>query len=1636
MRYDTRHHPIHATPTLGGARRGSTIIVAVGVLAVLALVAVSYAVVVRADRAGAAAYERGVDLQTSARVVRDEIGALLAADLFGNKIVTPDVPFQARVGPDDVRVWPRMFEDGEFFDVPQTAPGAFDTRDPDEQQTAAIIETDPWVIPLFRNAPGIGSFFPSAPYRDDAWLANTEPVNPNAPTPRNGANHLQWTTWGQLTNLRSAYRHFRMNNSDLVGLWVRDDGRYADLGQFFLSDFADRYSRGDPGANLSFAERTNGLDEFTGLLNGPRIGLSSTSIGNPAIPYATDVFGFQIHQLDELHRRVPANTPLYSNADERFFTDTDGDLRPDARWQVLDALDGLLGLRWVVAARIVDNSALVNVNTAMEFQDPANATIVGDGRTPADVDLTRLMRTAHLAPDLQTLSPWSDPQAPGYTLRLFDPGSSSSNYFPARIDSTLLNPINQHMIEQLSLDRFTSTVVDFTVAPYAPLELLWSWDGSATPATMFTNQDIILGLNGNDPPPQHTTRLQRYITNRYFGVSPLQPTTERIAPYTIADEAEIRSFFGLNNGATISKIEQRFDFTRLDDSSGLLSGPMRTKENINTARNLALNTANVAEILPSTLAIASDTRRHLTTVSGVGDFSPVPVLNATMVNERPIFERPFNTKLSFTDIPRYTPDPTDVGTVNEARYQRDRLRREELVRAAFDSFAWALAPLAGHMPLMSPLTTDHTGAQLATQTNPARFFYGGDTDTTRGPAFSLNADMIAGGASATDPGAAYAILRAASLAVNLFDATDDDRIDPDNPPTAPTGATQDMPTVARLYNITHPEPYNIDPTANDPTRFAAGIAAPPTLPFPPTVPTDGVVRMGVGFSWGDLRAAAGAGQVVDPRIENSASSDVLLPEAYVGAPLNGVTLVGLDRQPFLREVSTVAVYADSLALVGNPNSSQMSAADETIDSADDRERIGSIVTWEVGNPWAQAINIENYRLAIADSDIDYLTFDWPAPSISTIPPGGRVVFYAIHWKDGDSAAAFFMQNYETTWRAEMEMRIDANDLRPVSGSLGVRGLLDATAAQPTDGVPFQNWAPGDAVGLIMIDDDVSSPGRGIPGAGRLVVDRIAHGPNGGIPVVLNGSLGLDSSIATPPAKVTGVLSTVGTVHRATQTVDPGFPAWVIERRSANDGVEIQASSGSPLLAEWAVSTGGSSGFGSDPGEVASSQGEAVVGEVPTLGEEDKGAFTLAAGDLPSFQLFVPNTELRYASEILQLSAFTHMYVHAGLDADGAVLGPDIADPTRFGPGTWRTISEQLGSDGEIYRDAPNNTLVNPYIGVLDPTRFVLASSAAPNATTVVGTLGPIVATPREGLPEALAVPLALRVVDVIEPLWTPDWRGGSRLVQGRVNINTAAQKTLRMLPLVDPQDPIGTLASQAGSPATDWRVPQLMAYRDRWADPLGGVGDDPAAITGLLGFNDSALRFVDQNAEQGMFTLGGDPLSRGFVTPGELAILGRWDAGNPANPGTGPDGALSFLGLGADAAAITDTAVNSLDVRKEANVGTGDVTIRPTPLGGGALDAFEGVDDVEERLAIYRAVSNIVTARSDVYTAYFKVRGYAPRDIEAVTITPNPDDTLIGQYLDELQPRFEARFLAVYDRSTVRTPVDRPKVLLFVRLPD
>jgi hypothetical protein len=178
------------------------------------------------------------------------------------------------------------------------------------------------------------------------------------------------------------------------------------------------------------------------------------------------------------------------------------------------------------------------------------------------------------------------------------------------------------------------------------------------------------------------------------------------------------------------------------------------------------------------------------------------------------------------------------------------------------------------------------------------------------------------------------------------------------------------------------------------------------------------------------------------------------------------------------------------------------------------------------------------------------------------------------------------------------------------------------------------------------------------------------------------------------------------------------------------------------------------------------------------------------------------------------------------------------------------------------------------------------------------------------------------------------------------------------------------------------------------------------------------------------------PRSGALASTGELAVMGKWDQSTrePDTAATPDDLGMLLLGANGAASRPVDTAL-PLDVR--GSLATSD----SPPLA--VIDSYEATDDAEERLALFRAVSNIVTTRSDVFTAWFVVRGYAPADIESVRTDLGVDEGAISRYFNgggadnrpALRPAFEQRWLGVFDRSNVRTPTDRPRVLLLVELP-
>lgn len=78
-----------------------------------------------------------------------------------------------------------------------------------------------------------------------------------------------------------------------------------------------------------------------------------------------------------------------------------------------------------------------------------------------------------------------------------------------------------------------------------------------------------------------------------------------------------------------------------------------------------------------------------------------------------------------------------------------------------------------------------------------------------------------------------------------------------------------------------------------------------------------------------------------------------------------------------------------------------------------------------------------------------------------------------------------------------------------------------------------------------------------------------------------------------------------------------------------------------------------------------------------------------------------------------------------------------------------------------------------------------------------------------------------------------------------------------------------------------------------------------------------------------------------------------------------------------------------------------------------------------------RAISNVVSLRSDVFIAYIKVIGVTPADVDEAK--EKEADGIVNKALDALQPTLEQRYVAVFDRSNVESPTDRPRLLFAVQ---
>jgi len=1569
---NTNHHNHTAA---GAPRRGSVLIFALAILAVLALLGATYVTRSNLDRVSAEAAVRRNTLSQQPEIAINHAGALLTADLFGNKLVTKATPFSVE-GQDvettggtssgSIRIWPSMFEDGEHWDYPSvdeidytrngTAPAGYEYLDGYTfaravTETDSILDEEVRPQAKLRYDPAIGAYQTARP--DDAWLAATEPVRYDGLEPV-GSYVGGWDSWPQISNIRSAYSWDGNADGDGNGAWVRGDGRYADLARFFNTVPASTRDRGDPSADLldranEAAPFYNPVEAADEVILGPAPRRYNSSLLGVE---QREIYRFQMQHLAERFEIGNSYNPdsdiaEFEPVDERFWADTDGDGRPDARWSIIDALDGQGDMRWVVAMRIADSSAAVNVNTSIEGLPTATGgtsewQVYGDGATPMDIELSKLFLEA-------STNTSASSAASGTSLNHPDVQSITPGYVSAGLRRHFLQGLGltTDMVE--STDPFTSSMANFFDTPSAG-----ETDNSGL-------RDFIGWKPGidddfgylDDVTDFPTTRAQREAYWRLYASRPNAPFISGGRRYSLKEEIDLRANLGANYPG-VKSIETNFDGpdagtfdSRLpgaldDDYPDRLSlGPMRSSESSNAvSRTERMNvdlpdpgiSAGDYEQIDRILRIQRDVRRSLTVASGASARSVVPALGEREV--LPGRLKPLVNAGSWTD---------NGGGQYGFQSTLD-------VREAFEAFTWALAPLAANRPLMGALASNWVNkyeSELAR--NPAYHYGGGQFAAgPRGPAEAWATDSGAG----PNSGPTYALFRAASLAVNLKDAVDREFIG---------SAPVDVPTIARLI----PTPVTDQVFTNE--QLA------------------GATLMTTRFAQGDIDDAdnpTGAGAV---------NGTPVIPTPFVDQRF-GVSFVGLDRQPFISEAFAFCMYQYG------PVTGSAGSLPASVDiNAGGPETSHAIIAVELINPWDSPIDLSTYSLMLTDGTYTFTLEDLNG----VILPGERHVVIG-HNAAGNAEALLSVDDLEANIAAATTERVETVE------------EIDTT---------FVDWDRADTAVLLYQNN---------PDGGQLLVDRMRNPGDTDFPAAKPDDtvsmVVVDFPTTAPLQDQYGAwYAFASNLSRSSEFPTTGsFPATVLERPGLN-AVHVASTDDSVGNEGWHVSPPSAiSHF-----QILQNDPPADLADALTLGTMNAAGGTESV-PLVNFQLFVPNAPLVALSELGQISAFAHTYRHSS--ADAPTVGAQDANPAS----RWTTVSEQLGEsyhlnyDGNASAVPTTAAAANPYLGVLDPTRFILGADGDLN----VSSASP---DPIADLPDALAVPLALRVFDAFEVL-ADNLANNNALVEGRININTAPKRVLATLPLVLPVDyttnAIATNLTNLTTVNAYARLNAILQYRDQlgtnWNSTTNQIGWDdadttaqsvPSQLTGLAGLRN---RYIGSAAQAAVADVNeSHRYSRGFSSAGELAILGAWTTGANSPQPTATAGQAGFLELaiGGSDNSLNANQRNALDVRR--------------PESGFAFDGsnFEGADDVEERLALYRAVSNLTSSRSDVYHVWYIARAYSPAAIESVEIDPMlTTDDQRAELLNDLPIAYQERGFVVLDRSNVRRPTDRPRVLLRVVL--
>ncbi len=723
-------------PAAGPRDRGTVLLMVLGVLALMAIIAVVYASVGRGDRISSTMAVRQQRIQNQVEEIAQYFADVLRRDANATYSQEDERPRQT--SPNAPSATLRL----EAWDAPYTDPMMVSQALDPVQQTTYPVQRDPaWRL---RQRSGFHGFNPEGSYRDhwrdlaadstsgtqpanrrdprtpcDPFLASTEPTFRNRES-----MDWNWQSYGfdeDYLNLRD-WRHISnfAPSGNFVNLWALRNNYRAESGFERDANNKPRLSSLltliNPATGHSYPAHNSNQDPNANIPGPIRAGnlTSFVQLNRPA-DWTNDQIGL-FRTVAELPTGTGAGSSPFGVDDPEYlpyqFADADGDGFYDSRFfELVDIFDAqnlrpvvnLTGrARLFVAARCVDLSALVNVNTASDFQfeprrfyassrprtggeraDPLrpvdrprnlrdaggrpqpgpretaplavesgdwldhrfsveSSVVLPAGLTPADVDLQRLLRI-------------SDPY---YT---YTQGGAGVGY------NALPQPPMGSGLDVLAGDyRKYDPSMQFRnqVIGNAAYQALWD----ARLATQRPDRRYILPQRidpgqPNVPPFIDTLRVaqQRFRFYENFALR-RDPGTVResgtLNRYGLAfdesDELELRTFQGLNDPDNTSRLETTVAGRFADDPDLYTLSPLRDNRAAaleRAGRDLPPRDLNNTppnandEYRKALLAAQIDVRRLLTTMSGARPIVDSPLVTMrTDRNGNPVAEEP--TELS------------------------------------------------------------------------------------------------------------------------------------------------------------------------------------------------------------------------------------------------------------------------------------------------------------------------------------------------------------------------------------------------------------------------------------------------------------------------------------------------------------------------------------------------------------------------------------------------------------------------------------------------------------------------------------------------------------------------------------------------------------------------------------------------------------------------------------------------------------------------------------------------------------------------------------------------------------------------------------------------------------------------------